>query len=70
MTSAADPADGPRTLIDTATAAESLRTSEQQLNALTEAGLITPAAVTEDGAERWELHDLRRQIAAPSDDPR
>ncbi|MDT7746022.1 MAG: hypothetical protein QOE59_5100 [Actinomycetota bacterium] len=66
MTSAAGPADGPRPLVDTSTAAESLRTSEQQLDELADAGLITPGGVTEDGTRRWNLHDLRRQIATAS----
>jgi hypothetical protein len=63
MSSAADPTDGPRSLVDTATAAVSLRTSEQQLDDLADAGSITPAMITESGARWWSLHDLRRQVA-------
>jgi hypothetical protein len=67
MSSAADPTDGPRALVDTATAAESLRTSEQQLDDLADAGSITPAMIAEGGARLWSLHDLRRQVAVRVD---
>jgi DNA-binding transcriptional MerR regulator len=67
MTSGADPPDGPGALVDTSTAAESLRTSRQALDDWADAGLITPDRVTEDGTRRWDLHHLRRQIAAHLD---
>jgi DNA-binding transcriptional MerR regulator len=54
-------------LIDTHAAAEALRTSARQLNQWADDGVVTPAATDPDGQRRWNLHDLRRQLAAHVD---
>jgi hypothetical protein len=54
-------------LIDTDAAAEALRTSARQLNQWADDGVVTPAATAPDGQRRWNLHDLRRQLAAHLD---
>lgn len=75
MPSAAGPTDRPRPLVSTPAAAESLRTNAQQLHGWADAGIITPAHVDADGCRWWNLHDLRRELAAyldahPNEDPR
>lgn len=68
MTSPADPTNSPRSLVDTAAAAEALRTSAQQLDDWAAEGVVTPARDDPDGSRWWNLHDLRRELAAYIDD--
>jgi hypothetical protein len=68
MTSA--PTHDPRPLVDTPAAAETLRTSAQQLNGWADAGIVSPARTDPDGSRWWSLHDLRRELATCIDDQR
>lgn len=68
MTSAAGPTYSPRALVGTPAAAESLRINAQQLHGWADAGIVTPAHVDADGSRWWNLHDLRRELAAYLDD--
>lgn len=70
VTSAVDPTDDPRPLVDSPAAAEALRTSHQQLHRWADAGIVSPARTDPDGRRWWSLHDLRRELAAYMDDHR
>ena len=61
------PNDGP-ILVETDAAAEALRMEPETLDRMATARLLTPARTDEDGARWWNLHDLRRQLAAYLDD--
>jgi hypothetical protein len=62
------PAEARRPLVDTKTAAAVLGTSENTLDRFADARIITPARGGPASSRRWDLPELRRQIAAYLDD--
>ncbi|MGD9527760.1 MAG: helix-turn-helix domain-containing protein [Pseudonocardia sp.] len=57
---------GPR-LISTTQAAKALGISQSTLSRWTKAGYVRPAQRTIGGHMRWDLDDLRRQVAEITD---
>jgi hypothetical protein len=63
------PGNGP-VLIDTDAAAEALRIEPATLQRMAASRLFIPARADDNGALWWDLHDLRRQLAAYLDERR
>ena len=61
-------ADDTRPLVDTGSAAETLRMSAPTLFRFAEARIVTPARIDPDGTRWWNLREMRRQIANYLDD--
>jgi predicted site-specific integrase-resolvase len=57
-----------RRLLTTAQAAKIIGTSSRSLSRWAAEGKVTPAAVLPGGALRWDMKDLRRQLAVRADD--
>ena len=55
-------------LLDTDAAAKALHIPVRQLERWVQAGVVTPAVTDPDGAHRWNLPDLRQQLAGRLDD--
>jgi hypothetical protein len=58
------PTEARRPLVDTKAAAEALGTPEHTLHRFADAGIITPARGGSARSRSWNLHDLRRELAA------
>lgn len=56
-------------LVGTQTAAEALGISRTTLWRAFQQGRLTPHLITPGGQPRWDLDDLRRQLAPPSGRP-
>ena len=56
-----------RPLLSTADAAKLLGTSARSLSRWAREGLVTPAAVLPGGALRWDMKELRAQLAKRDD---
>jgi hypothetical protein len=57
-------------LIDTDAAAEALRMEPARLERVAASRLLIPARADDNGTLWWNLHDLRRQLAAYLDERR